>query len=253
MGSSKVEQYIDENQLYWFKINRPDKRNAIDFDVMNELEHALTVVKEQSSVRAFVITGKGNQSFCSGGDLSIFHALYSKEEALGMLEKMGRILYSLMTLPVPTIAIINGTAIGGGCEIAAACDERWAFSSSKMGFVQGKLGITTGWGGASMLMEKLSHANALKMLISAKIYSASEAKELGFIQRIVLEDELDEWKKVINVASPVIRSYKKAFIRKWEQSNLKERMLAEIEQCAILWESEEHHEAVKMFLEAKKR
>ena len=253
MNEPKVHTYIDHNQIYRFTINRPEKRNAIDYDVMNELKTALKDVRENHSIRGFVITGSGENSFCSGGDLSVFHALHTKEDAYAMLSKMGKVLYDLMTLPVPTFAWINGTAIGGGCEIAAACDQRWSVPDAKLGFVQGKLGITTGWGGASMLMEKVTHANAIKMLSSAKIYTASEALELGFIQKVVPSFISEYIEEELSVSSSVLRSYKKSFISKWEQTALKERMIAEIEQCSFLWEQDEHHEAVSAFLERKKK
>lgn len=253
MQSSKTVTYIDEHKLFWFKINRPDKRNAVDYDVMNELEQALKEVKGNKAIRAFIITGTGEQSFCSGGDLSVFHALHTKEEAYSMLSKMGGILYSLMTLPVPTYALINGTAIGGGCEIASACDQRWALPHAKLGFVQGKLGITTGWGGASMLFEKIPSPQALQMLNSATIYSAEVAKKLGFVQKIIPANETHAMHESLVQSSGVLSSYKQALVSKWEQTNLKERMLAEIEQCAYLWEQDEHHNAVAGFLQNKKK
>lgn len=252
MNDSKVHTYIDNNNFYWFTINRPEKRNAIDYDVMNALEAALVEVRENTAIRGFIITGS-QHSFCSGGDLSVFHALRTKEDAFTMLSKMGNLLYKLMTLPVPTFAWINGTAIGGGCEIASACDQRWAVPSAKMGFVQGNLGITTGWGGASMLMEKVSHANAIKMLSSAKTYTANEAMELGFIQKVVPSFDSQPIEEELAISSSVLRSYKNTFISKWEQTALKERMIAEIEQCSILWERDEHHEAVNAFLKQKKK
>ncbi len=256
--SQKIITYKDENNLFWFKINRPDKRNAVDYDVMNELKKAIANAKNDTSIRAFVITGTGDHSFCSGGDLSVFHALHTKEEAFSMLSKMANILYSLMTIPMPTFALINGTAVGGGCEIAAACDFRLAVPHAKVGFIQGKLGITTGWGGASMLFEKATGPNALKMLSSSAIYTAEEAKELGFIQKIIQkhEDEassnsdIDQY--IISSAN-VLRSYKKALIAKWDHTNLKDRMLAEVTQCSILWEQDEHHDAVADFLKRKKK
>jgi enoyl-CoA hydratase/carnithine racemase len=158
-----------------------------------------------------------------------------------------------MTLPVPTYALINGTAIGGGCEIAAACDHRWALPHAKLGFVQGNLGITTGWGGASMLFEKIPVANALQMLTSSTIYTAEEAENLGFIQKVVNLSETNQIHSNLVTSSGVLSSYKAALISKWMLTNLKERMLAEIEQCAILWEQDEHHDAVAKFLESKKK
>lgn len=247
---------VDQNGYAWFTINRPEKRNAIDYDVMNQLKEAIDTVKQNDECHAFIITGKGGKAFCSGGDLTVFHALHTKEEAYRMLSKMGEILYSLMTLPKPTVALINGAAIGGGCEIASACDYRLAKIDSKMGFVQGKLAITTGWGGATMLFEKLPYEYALNMLMSASIYSAKEAFEIGFVHKLLDNENIEEQcteflKPLTRVHLNVTKAYKMALISKWEHLNVKERMFQEIKQCSKLWESDEHHQAVSEFLTTK--
>ena len=155
-----------------FTINRSEKRNAINFDVMEGLAEAITRASSPD-IKALVITGKDDRAFCSGGDLSVFHLLHTKEEAYPMLSKMANILYSLLTLPVPTIALINGIAIGGGCELAAACDFRVARDGINAGFVQGKQAITTGWGGGSILAEKLQAPIAMKLLLEAEVQTAA--------------------------------------------------------------------------------
>ncbi|WP_096154743.1 MULTISPECIES: enoyl-CoA hydratase/isomerase family protein [Bacillus] len=250
--SNKTIKIIDNQNIMWFTINRPEKRNAIDFDVMDSLKNALLEVKGNKKIRGFVITGSGDRAFCSGGDLSVFHSLRTKEQAYDMLSKMGSILYDLMVLPVPTFAYLNGTAVGGGCEIASACDFRIAKQNVKVGFIQGKLGITTGWGGSSMLLERVNYPEAMQMLYSSKLYEATEAKEIGFIQHVVTKNSYGELMgKIHSQIAPsanVLRSYKMVAIQKWEASNLKQRMLDEIEQCSILWEKDEHHDAVDQFL-----
>ena len=132
----------NEDGIMTFTINREEKRNAINYAVMDGLKEVITYIKNHDDVRFLVVTGAGEKSFCSGGDLSEFHSLETEEEAFGMLNKMGQILYDLATLPVPTIALINGTAVGGGCEIATACDFRLIASHAKAGFIQGSLAIT---------------------------------------------------------------------------------------------------------------
>lgn len=253
MGKVLIER--TEHGVVTLTINRMEKRNAIDFDVMDSFKRVIDEVAGTKSDKVLVITGAGNKAFCSGGDLSVFHNLHTKEEAYQMLTKMGEILYSLVTLSKPTVALINGAAIGGGCEIASACDFRVASENAKFGFVQGKLGITTGWGGASMLLEKLSYDKAITLLMTANRFSAKEGLELGFINKIFSEQNLKEqceaWlEDYVEQSSGVLQAYKQAAIKRWESTNLRDRMLAEINQCSVLWESDEHHEAVKSFLDA---
>ncbi|MEH7075068.1 enoyl-CoA hydratase/isomerase family protein [Neobacillus drentensis] len=237
-----------------FTITRSEKRNAINFDVMEGLAEAIKRCS-QPDIKALVITGKDDRAFCSGGDLSVFHQLRTKEEAYGMLSKMANILYSLLTLPIPTIALVNGTAIGGGCELAVACDFRLAREGIKAGFVQGKQAITTGWGGGSILAEKLPNSNALKLLMDAEQVTAQQLKEIGFIDAIYKDDSLRACEsfieKMIGNDINVLKSYKQIWIRKWEQAKLRERIEEEVKNCSVLWESELHHEYVKTFIRKK--
>lgn len=253
MSNCLLKTFVGDSILQ-LTINRPEKRNAISYEVMNELDEAIDLAKEDKSVKMLLIRGSGEQAFCSGGDLSEFHALETEEAAFGMLSKMGQVLYKLATFPKPTIAYINGTAIGGGCEIATACDIRIAKNGVKMGFVQGHQAITTGWGCGTILTEKLSPANAMSLLWSASIILPEEAIKLGFISEVIEEDEqvLSILEKYTDKQSEVLQAYKNMLVRKWEQTNLRERMMEEIKVCAKLWEKEEHLLAVKQFRERKK-
>ncbi|MFE4130927.1 enoyl-CoA hydratase/isomerase family protein [Peribacillus sp. YIM B13482] len=236
-------------------INRPEKRNAVNYQLMDELKSILSEAAHDDEVKLLVLTGAGSEAFCSGGDLSEFQDLHTEEEAFTMLSKMGEILYTLAVFPKPTFALINGSAVGGGCEIATACDFRLAKSGAKLGFVQGTLGITTGWGGASLLLEKIPEQKALKLLLDAKIHKAEEAKEFGFVDEIVGEG-LDGWEKFaedfLRHETGVLMAYKRLLVHKWEYSGLRGRMDAEIRECSKLWASDEHHAAVDRFLNKKK-
>jgi len=234
-----------------FTITRNEKRNAINDDVMNGLREALTVAKSPD-IKALVITGEGDQAFCSGGDLSVFHLLRTKEEAYTMLSKMARILYSLMTFSKPTIALMNGTTIGGGCELAAACDFRVAKRGIKAGFVQGKQAITTGWGGGSIVAEKLPASTTMKLLMEAKMHTAEELREIGFIDSLYTQNSHTACESFLETLLAmdleVLQSYKRIWIEKWEQTHLLERIEKEVENCSRLWESEAHLQLVEKFL-----
>jgi enoyl-CoA hydratase len=249
MLAYKIEK-MDDGFLI-FSINRPEKRNAINEAVMEGLRGAIEQAKAPE-YKALIITGQGDRAFCSGGDLSVFHLLHTKEEAYPMLMKMANILYSLTVLPKPTIALINGTSIGGGCELAAACDFRLARKGIKAGFVQGKQAITTGWGGGSILSEKLPSSIAMKLLMEAELHPAEELKELGFIDALYDGDSLSAcqsfFERIFANDPKVAESYKMLWVRKWTESSLKERIAAEVQTCARLWESDAHHGHVRSFI-----
>lgn len=243
----------EQNGVVTFTINREEKRNAINDEVMNGLREVVDYVKQTQSVRFLVVTGAGEKSFCSGGDLSVFHALETEEQAYEMLSKMANILYELATLPVPTIALINGTAVGGGCEIATACDFRLMASHAKAGFIQGSLAITTGWGGGTYLFERgLRHDRALKMLVDAVPYEASLLHEVGWAMRVFEGDKevaLSTFIEQMRQVHPSVhQAYKEIELRKWRERNMYDRVMEEVRRCAVLWESEAHHAAVQRFL-----
>jgi len=237
-----------------FTITRSEKRNAINYDVMQGLTEAISLTKDPE-IKALVITGEGDKAFCSGGDLTVFHQLQTKEEAYEMLSKMSHILYSLMTLTKPTIALLNGTAVGGGCEIASACDFRLAREGIRAGFVQGKQAITTGWGGGTILAEKLPAAHSMKLLMDAEIQNAEYLKEVGFIDQIYSNHYITACEafleNLLAVDIKVLESYKMMWILKWEANKLRERIETEIRNCSVLWESESHHKYVQNFISKK--
>lgn len=252
-----MSKYIvkrDEEGIVWFTINRPEKWNAIDYEVMEGLEKTIIEVKENDEDKVLVITGTGQKAFCSGGDLSVFQNLKTEEEAYQMLSKMGMILYSLATLTKPTIALLNGLAIGGGCELATACDYRLASRGSRFGFVQGKQGITTGWGGATLLLERVSIDKAYHLLLTGEIFSSEAGEELGFIQHLLsVDNSIMECKEFISKEflhnTKVVNAYKKVVNRKWSSTRLKERLTEEIKECTTLWVTEEHLEAVRKIMQ----
>jgi enoyl-CoA hydratase len=249
-----MEPYLieDDNRgSLRFIINRETSRNAISYEVMDGLEKFLTLA-ENKDFKLLVLTGVGDTAFCSGGDLNAFHKLKTEKEAYQMLSRMSEILYRLLIFPKPTVAVLNGSAVGGGCELAAACDFRIARKGIKAGFIQGSLAITTGWGGGSILLERLGAANALKLLMTASLYDTDELFNLGFFNDLYSGDPFEAYSQFVHKMSllevDVLTAYKQMLVRKWKESNLQHRIDLEVKTCARLWEMDAHHEQVDRFL-----
>ncbi|MCM3717270.1 enoyl-CoA hydratase/isomerase family protein [Fictibacillus phosphorivorans] len=241
-----------ENHIGWITLNRPTVRNAINFEVMEKLSSFLNKAKMDNEIKVVIITGAGTKAFCSGGDLNAFHSLKTEEEAFGMLSKMADVLNELFFFPKPTVALINGSAVGGGCEIATACDIRLARAEAKVGFIQGRLGITTGWGGGSYLLERVRQTEAMDLLYSSSPITAKQGMDLGFIQYVIKGNSKKETERYLRryTAQPlgVITSYKTLQLTRYDQNKIKQNVQDEVRRCAKLWASDEHHKRVEAFL-----
>ncbi|PIC65720.1 enoyl-CoA hydratase [Sporosarcina sp. P13] len=243
---------IDQSIAY-FTIERPAMRNAVNYEIMEGLEAFLEQIQDDPQISFAVITGEGELAFCSGGDLSDFHGFRTAEDAWPMLSRGASILYRIATLPMPTIALVNGTAVGGGCELATACDYRLVATHAKAGFIQGTLAITSGWGGATLLFEKNApHDQLLQLTSRASVHSAMELKDLGWATDVYDGDAqlaLDEFlAPMLKIHRNVHRAYKSIATRKWKAHDLEQAMQEEARVCSVLWESDAHHEAVQRFL-----
>ncbi|MED1862718.1 enoyl-CoA hydratase/isomerase family protein [Fictibacillus nanhaiensis] len=241
-----------KNGVGWITLNRPSVRNAINYDVMKNLSALLKLAKKDEEVKVLIITGAGTKAFCSGGDLSAFHSLKTEDQAYGMLSKMGNILHDLFFFPKPTVALLNGSAVGGGCEIASACDIRLARAEAKVGFIQGRLGITTGWGGGTYLLERINLTRAMDLLYSSTPVTAKQGMDYGFIQYVIKGNGLKETERYVSrfTSQPlgVIESYKALQLEQFDKARVKQSVQNEIERCAKLWASDEHHRRVEAFL-----
>ncbi|WP_169513888.1 enoyl-CoA hydratase/isomerase family protein [Halalkalibacillus halophilus] len=232
-------------------INRPEKRNAISSDVIALLDRCLDEIIASPSTRLLIINGSGNQAFCAGGDLNEFHGDMSEEEAYTLLSSMQHVLWKLFTLPIPTIAWMNGSARGGGMEIASACDFRFVRPDSSYGFTQGQLGIATGWGGGTLLYKRIEAQIAFYWLIEAGIKSAEELHSAGFAQEIMEDAEIDVTNILLRPftqrSNQQLRHWKSQWLRSLNLNELKDQMNEEVRACSKLWVSEEHKVAVKNF------
>ncbi|GAA4462911.1 enoyl-CoA hydratase-related protein [Nemorincola caseinilytica] len=179
-----------ENGICTITINRPDKMNALNKDVINDLGQALEEVYNNNEVRAAIITGAGEKAFVAGADISEFIPLGDREGA--QLAQRGRELVfdKIENCPKPIIAAVNGFSLGGGCELAMACHIRVASVNAKFGQPEINLGIIPGYGGTQRLTRLVGKGKAMEMIMTADMVGAEEAKALGLVNHVVASEDL---------------------------------------------------------------
>lgn len=246
-----VISYEEKDGYGILLINRPNKRNAISTTMAEELLELFQEIKEHS-IRFLLIKSAGDDVFCAGGDLNDFHSNLNEEQAYEMLSTMKQVLYQIVSFPVPTICLLQGQALGGGCELATACDIRIAKEGTKFGFVQTSLGILPGWGGGALLYEKVHPSFALDWITQAKVYQANELLKKGWLHNVVSEADWNNEADILNnyiTKSVEQMSYLKSqYIESMSLPMLFEKMEKESSRCASLWSSEEHQAVVQRFL-----
>lgn len=171
-------------------LNRPEKRNALSRTLLAQLRDAFLAARGDETLRLAILTGAADKSFAAGGDLRDLSSVRTEDEALAMSRDAREALDAIRFFPVPVIAALNGDSLGGGAELAAACDFRVAAGHARIGFVQGRLAISTAWGGGVDLMTILGPTKALRLLATAQILAAREALEIGLVDAIAGEGAL---------------------------------------------------------------
>jgi enoyl-CoA hydratase len=165
-------------------VDRAAKLNAIDPGVLDGLDAALADLERDPSVRAVVLTGAGEKAFVAGADIARMQAL-SPVQAEAFAARGQGVLERLAALHVPTIAAVNGFALGGGCELAMACDLVVASTRARFGQPEVKLGVIPGFGGTQRLVRRVGWSNALDLCLTARMVGAEEAQRMGLCSRVV--------------------------------------------------------------------
>ncbi|MDG1463130.1 MAG: enoyl-CoA hydratase/isomerase family protein, partial [Gammaproteobacteria bacterium] len=193
-------------------INRPEKRNALNLRLLDEIGDAFAAHAEHPEIKLALLTGAGEKAFAAGGDLKELNTVRSEEDSFAMSRRGRRALDQIRYFPLPVVAAINGLALGGGAELCLACDLRIAAIHAEIGLIQSRLNVTTAWGGGIDLLDLVGHSRALQMLITAQRLGAAEALQLGIINAIA---DADFAASVDNFIAPylvhnqqVIRGYK---------------------------------------------
>lgn len=182
--SNLVQFDLESTGVAVVTINRPEVRNALNWEAMRALGRTVDRAAAQPDLRAVILTGAGGRAFISGGDLRDLHTERSEEEGLRQHDLMTGVLDGLSALPVPVIAALEGATRGGGCEVALACDLRVAATDATFGFIQIRLGLTPGWGGAKRLIDAVGYVQALDLLVTGRVLDAEEALALRLVSRL---------------------------------------------------------------------
>ena len=181
--------YELNNGLATVTINRPDKLNALNHQVITELSDAVTRVTDTEDVRAVILTGAPGKAFVAGADIGEL-ARCNGLEAQTLSQTGSGVFRQLERCPKPVVAAVNGYALGGGCELALACHLRVASEYAKFGQPEVKLGITPGYGGTVRLSRLVGRGRALELLLSGAMIDAQEAWRIGLVNRVVPAERL---------------------------------------------------------------
>lgn len=170
-------------------INRPDKLNALNAQVMNDLDAVLDEVYANTEIRAAILTGAGAKAFIAGADISEFHGV-SVADGKALAKKGQDIFMRIEQSPKPIIACVNGFALGGGCELAMSCHFRIASENAKFGQPEVSLGLIPGYGGTQRLVQLIGKGRALEMMLSGQMIDAATALQYGLVNHVVPLDQL---------------------------------------------------------------
>ena len=184
MSTMKYIQLEPQGDIAILRINRPEALNAMNLDVISELSKMIDIVAADESIKALVITGAGERSFCAGADISYMvniDAMQAEKYATSAQDVINKI----DRLEKPVIAAVNGFALGGGCELAMACDIRIASSNAKIGQPEVTIGIPPGWGGTQRLMRLVGPAKAKELIFTGKMITAEEAYLIGLVNKVI--------------------------------------------------------------------
>lgn len=252
MGYNNIE-ITGRERLALITINRPEVRNALNAETLKEIAAALKELEQDDAVGCIVFTGKGEKAFAAGADIGQL----IQKTALDALSNNGmQGIYDIIeNCSKPTIAMINGYALGGGCELAMSCDIRIASSNAKFGLPELNLSIIPGAGGTQRLSRLVGKGKALEMILTGKIIGADEALRINLISEVVEQDQL--FKKVEDVAGqilakgPLAVKLAKIAVNMGAETDMKTGLLLEKLAQAILFSSEDKKEGTTAFVEKR--
>ncbi len=235
-------------------VDRPKALNALNSATFHDIEVALNQVAGHSDARALIVTGGGEKAFVAGADIAEMQ-LYTPVKALAFSQLGHRVMAQLEALSVPTIAAVNGFALGGGCELALACDLIYASEKAKFGVPEVTLAVIPGFGGTQRLTRLLGRARAKEMVFTGDMVDAAKAKEIGLVLEVFAPDKLMahclEVAQKIAKRGPLAVAQGKRVIEAGADLALKEANEIERQAFGLLFGTDDQKEGMKAFLEKR--
>jgi enoyl-CoA hydratase len=235
-------------------INRPEKRNALSRAVLEEVRQTFTAAASNETIRVAVLRGAGEKSFAAGGDLRDLSTIRTRTGATEMANQAKAVLDSIRKFPLPVVAALNGDALGGGAELAAACDFRILAAHARIGFIQGKLNIGTAWGGGIDLLQLVGPAIGLRLLSRSELLDAPAALSMGLVDAVAKPDQsLDDLLQqflapMLRQAPQVMRAFKALALQVRAGRSRSELEALETDLFSDTWIHEDHWTAADNLL-----
>ncbi|MDJ0913272.1 MAG: enoyl-CoA hydratase-related protein [Desulfobacterales bacterium] len=244
-----------DNGLATITFNRPHAMNALNTDLLNEFENALISIADDEAVRLLILTGAGEKAFVAGADITEL-ATYNALKAKRFAYRGQQILGQLQHLPIPVIAAVNGFALGGGSEMALACDIIYASDNAMFGLPEITLGLMPGFGGTQRLPRLIGMNRAKEMIFSGKMISAADAYAIGLVNKVcaagTLLDEVRQTAQTIASKGRVSLRAAKQAINRGINTDLATGCHIELDAFALCFASTDAAEGTKAFLEKRK-
>lgn len=240
-------------------LNRPEAGHAISTDMITALERTLDdiepSVRTGERLRALILTASGRRFFCTGGDVKQYAGERNLDALKHHFARMQEVCRRLEQLPIPTIAAINGDAIGGGVELILACDFRIIAKHASLQFAQAKLGLATGWGGHHRLLNVVGYRRALELLLTCRRLDAGAALAYGLVDRVADGDSLQSdalsWAEEMQTATPAAGRIIKQMLLHARTASFADAMAYANPRFFMLWDHPDHRRAEQRFLRRK--
>ena len=246
-----------EPPLGWLILNRPEVRNALNFKTWVRIAEGMRELDDDPDVRVIIMRGATPEAFISGADISEFPAMRANAaQARAYRDAPNRAVVSLLESPKPVIGMLSGVCIGGGVQVALACDIRIAARGTRMGIPAARLGLAYPLEGVIMLAHTVGHANARDILFSARLFDADEAHSMGLVNRVVepdkLEENVREYATKMAINAPLTMGAAKLAIREAIKDPGDRDIKGVSAAVARCFDSDDYQEGVRAFLEKRR-